>query len=114
MDKIKLPNLSEKSGLSREYLLALGGVMNYLEAIEEKAPSRVRYMTKRTFIHRVVPYYDVYFNVNQYMDVITSSTSNSVLKINCYVDKINSLRESEQIDHFELQNMVDQIVKIIN
>ncbi|MBT3175225.1 MAG: hypothetical protein HN336_10295 [Lentimicrobiaceae bacterium] len=114
MDKIILPELSEKSGLSRKYLIALGSVMNYIEAVEEEAPSRVRYMTKRTFMHRVVLYYDIYFNEDKYIDVVTESTSDAVLKINSYVDKINALRESEQLDHEELRNMVDEIVRIIN
>ena len=74
MNKMKLSNISKKSGLSREYLVALGAVINYLESVEEKSQSRVRYMTKRAFMHRVVVHYEVYFDNDKYIDVVNNNT----------------------------------------
>jgi len=113
-DKITVPELSEGSQLSKGYLLALGSVLNYLEAVEEREPSRVRYMAKRSFLHREVPYYDSYFNDNKYMDVITLENQEAILKINHIVDKMNEHRVSGEADYDFLRNQVDEIVTLIN
>jgi len=112
--KIDLPELSKSSHLSRQYLLVLGGVINYLEAVEEQAPSRVRYLAKRTFVHREIPYYDVYFSSNKYSGVITSDNRDTIYQINHAVDQINSYRTSDSIDHDAVQCLVDKIVKLID
>jgi len=112
--KITLPELSKSSDLSRQYLLVLGGVINYLESIEEQAPSRVRYLAKRTFIHREIPYYDDHFSSDKYCGVITPDNQNTISQVNNFVDQINHHRTNDSTDYDAIRNLVDKVIKLID
>jgi len=109
----ELPEISESSCLSRDYMLALGGLVNYLEAIEDQESSRVRYLAKRTFLHREIPHYDAYFSGEKYADVVTPKNQNVIEKINRKVDQINGFRVSQELDHQALRSLLNEIITLI-
>ncbi|MBT4079561.1 MAG: hypothetical protein HOL17_06335 [Gammaproteobacteria bacterium] len=113
-NRIPVPDLSETTLLSRSYLLALGGVMNYLESIEERASSRVRYLAKRTFLHREVPHYDVYFSEGKYLNVVVLENQVAIEQVNNIVDEINSNRSDGNIDYDVIYPLVNQIIQLID
>ena len=112
--KPKPPEISENSHLSRDYMLALGGLVNYLEAIEDQEPSRVRYLAKRTFLHREIPHYDVYFSSDRFVDVVTPKNQVVVVQINQKIDQINEYRTKQVLDHQDLRDLLDEVVKLID
>ena len=88
----KMPNLSLK-GVSTDYKLAFGNLINYLETLDEGAEARTRFLARRTFLNRKIQKYEEFFSSLEYEDVVTPENQLIVSKINSDVDEINKLRD---------------------
>ena len=60
--KKAIPNLNSVSKLSNDYLKAFSTLDYYLECIQENVSPRTKHLSKRSFIHRPVLKYEVYFD----------------------------------------------------
>jgi|APSaa5957512535_1039671.scaffolds.fasta_scaffold300360_2 hypothetical protein len=110
---IKISNISTKSGLSRDYSLALGSVINLLESIEDNESSRTMHLAKRSFLHRELPYYEDFFSKERYMNVITDKNKADMKKINNTIDIINSYRLKGIIEYKEIKPLISKIIDLI-
>jgi len=81
--------------------MAFGSLTNYLEKVADNDPPRTRHLAMRAFLHRVIPRYEEYFNLEEYDNVVNNQNSVVVEKINNIVDKLNELR-SQKISDFEV------------
>jgi hypothetical protein len=99
--KKDVPNICQHSGVSYDYRLAFGSLTNYLEKVADNDPPRTRHLALRTFLHRVIPRYEEYFNLEEYENVVNSQNSAVVEKINNIVAKLNEQR-SQKVSDFEV------------
>jgi hypothetical protein len=114
MSKKEILNVSKNSNISRDYILALGSVINFIESIENDEPSRTRHLAKRSFLHREVPRYEVYFSSENFNNVINDANKESVSEINSIVDTINSSRLEGVVEYEVIQPLVSKIINLIN
>ena len=99
--KKNVPNICQHSGVSYDYGMAFGSLTNYLEKVADNDPPRTRHLAMRAFLHRVIPRYEEYFNLEEYDNVVNNQNSVVGEKINNIVDKLNELR-SQKISDFEV------------
>jgi hypothetical protein len=99
--KKDVPNICQKSNVSRDYSLAFGSLTNYLERVAADDPPRTRHLAMRAFFHRLIPKYEEYFDPEEYNNVINGQNNMVVGEINDIVDKLNALR-SQKISDFEV------------
>jgi hypothetical protein len=89
-------------------------VINFIESIENDEPSRTRHLAKRSFLHREVPRYEVYFSSENFNNVINDANKESVSEINSIVDTINSSRLEGVVEYEVIQPLVLKIINLIN
>ena len=99
--KKDVPNICQNSGVSYDYRMAFGSLTNYLEKVADDDPPRTRHLALRAFLHRVIPKYEEYFNLEEYDNVVNDLNSEVVEKINNTVNKLNDLR-SQKTSDFEV------------
>jgi|SaaInlStandDraft_6_1057023.scaffolds.fasta_scaffold324292_1 hypothetical protein len=114
MSKKEIPNVLKNSEISRDYILALGSVINFIESIENDEPSRTRHLAKRSFLHREVPYYEAYFSSENFNNIINDENKESISEINSIVDTINSCRLEGIVEYEAIQPLVLRIINLIN
>ena len=100
--KTPVPNICPESGVSRDFRLAYGNLVNYLERVEASDTPRTRFLSKRSLLHRPIPRYEAYFSSEKYDGVITHKNAVVVARINELVDRLNALREEENTDYATL------------
>jgi hypothetical protein len=110
----EVSNLSKNSYISRDYILALGSVINFIESIDNNEPSRTRHLAKRSFLHREIPHYEMYFSSENFNDVVNDANKESVDKINSVVDAINFYRLEGTVEFEVIQPLVLKIIKLID
>lgn len=113
MNKKEIPNVSKNGNISRDYILALGSVINFIESIENDEPSRTRHLAKRSFLHREVPYYEAYFSSENFNNVINDENEENIREINSIVDTINSCRLEGVVEYEVIQPLVFRIINLI-
>ena len=96
--KKDVPNICQNSNVSYDYSFAFGSLTNYLERVADDDPPRTRHLALRTFLHRVIPKYEEYFDPEEYNNVINSQNNAVVEKINNIVDDLNELRSQKVSD----------------
>lgn len=111
--KIPVPNLCAASGVSYDFRLAYGNLNNYLERVEANESPRTRFLAKRSFLHRPIPHYEEYFNLDKYGAVITDGNREVIARINRLVDRLNALRESEVTDYEKLAPLRDVLDALV-
>jgi hypothetical protein len=111
--KIPVPNLCAASGVSYDFRLAYGNLNNYLERVEANESPRTRFLAKRSFLHRPIPHYEEYFNLDKYGAVITDGNREVIARINRLVDRLNALRESEVTDYEKLAPLRDTLDALV-
>ncbi|MEK6928740.1 MAG: hypothetical protein AABW65_02170 [Nanoarchaeota archaeon] len=94
----KIENIIKASGLSSDYLIALGSVEHYLKRVEqmhkENLPSRWMHLAERTLQQRPIKRYEGYFNSEESEDnVVNDENRENVNTVNGLVYKINLLWE---------------------
>jgi len=114
MSKKEAPNVSKKSNISRDYIMALGSVINFIESIEDNEPPRTRHLAKRSFLHREVLHYEMYFDGGSFNDVINDINKERVSEINSIVDAINSYRLQGVVEYEVIQPLVSKIINLID
>lgn len=112
--KKEVPNICHNSNVSNDYNLALGSLTNYLERVAADDPPRTRHLALRSFLHRVIPKYEEFFDPGEYDNVINNQNFAVVEKINKIVDKLNELR-CKKVSGFELlQPLKVELVSLIS
>jgi len=112
--KKSLCNISKNSFISRDYLMALGSVINFIESVENNEPSRVRHLARRGFLHREIPRYEVYFSSKRYDNVVNDLNKDSVAKINSIVRTINAYRVDGILEFDLIKQLLLKIIKLID
>jgi len=114
MIKKEVPNISKNSNVSRDYIMALGSVINFIEGIESDEPSRTRHLAKRSFLHREIPHYEMYFSSENFNNIINDANKDNVNQINSVVDTINSYRLEGIVDYEIIKPLVSKITNLID
>tara|TARA_Y100001936_G_C15555646_1_gene399698 strand:- start:20 stop:379 length:360 start_codon:yes stop_codon:yes gene_type:complete len=112
--KKDVPNICPKSKISYDYSLAFGGLTNYLERVAADDPPRTRHLALRSFLHRVIPKYDEFFDPEEYNNVVNSQNKLVVEKINSIVGKLNMLRSQKLSDLETLQSCRGSLLSLIS
>ncbi len=112
--KKDVPNISHNSNVSYDYSLAFGNLTNYLERVAADDPPRTRHLAMRSFLHRIIPKYQEFFNPEEYSNVINSQNSAVVEKINRLVDRLNELRAQKISDNEVLHPIRVELVSLIS
>jgi len=114
MIKKEVPNISKNSNVSRDYIMALGSVINFIEGTESDEPSRTRHLAKRSFLHREIPHYEMYFSSENFNNIINDANKDNVNQINSVVDTINSYRLEGIVDYEIIKPLVSKITNLID
>lgn len=104
---------TSNGSVNKDYILALGSAINFIESIEDGEPSRTRHLAKRSFLHREIPHYEVYFGDERFSDVVNDENRAVVKEINSIVDTINSCRLKGVVDYDVIQPLVLRIINLI-
>lgn len=113
MVKTPVPNICPESGVSRDFRLAYGNLVNYLERVEASEPPRTRFLAKRSLLHRRIPRYEEYFSADKHDGVTTEQNRGVIAAINRVVDRLNTLREAEVTDYETLAPLRDALDALI-
>ena len=108
-----VPNICPVSRVSRDFRLAYGNLINYLERVEANELPRTRFLAKRSFLHRQIPRYEEYFSPEKYDGVITHENIVVIAGINQLVDRLNALREGDITDYETLAPLRDALDALI-
>lgn len=109
----EVQNISEKSGVSKEYMLAFGTLDNYLRRVDKKEEPRWVNLAKNAFLHRPILKYSEYFPPAEYGDVITEKNKETIKKLNNIVDELNKMRENNQTDYEKLSPIWEKVNQLI-
>ncbi len=110
----QVQNISERTGVSKDYILAFGALDNYLRRIEKKEEPRWINLAKNALLHRSLLRYEEYFTKERYGDVINDKNHETVAQLNKIVDEINKIRESGQLDFEKLNSLWKEINGILS
>jgi hypothetical protein len=111
---MEVPNIYEETGLSRNYRLAVGSFIGYLEAIEQGIRGRPLVLQKRSLALSPIRRYEEQFD--GYEKVITNENRGNVEKLNSLVDKLNEMRDEGKIkrdNYSELVQIKESIFELI-
>jgi hypothetical protein len=89
-----------------DYLLALGSMINLLESLENNESSRVMHLAKRSFLHREIPYYDKYLDINK-----SNKNETQINEINSIINSINKNRLNGVTEYKTLKPLFNQLTK---
>lgn len=96
----RIGNIVPESGLSMDYMLALGPVSHYLERVEQMhdqgLPQRWLHLAERTLSMKPVLKYEQFFGSEEYGEVVTEANREVVKHLDELVGEINSLWEPEE------------------
>ena len=109
----QIPNISEKTGISRDHILAFGSIDNYIRRIEKKEELRWRRLAENAYFNRLIIKYAEYFNHSEYEQVITDKNRERVKNLDELVEEINKMRENKQKDYEKLSVLWKKANKLI-
>lgn len=101
--KQPVPNICQRTGISRDYKTALGTLHNLLQKREDDP--RSVFLAKRFFTARAIPRYQEYFSDDKYEGVVTDSNRETVDRINTIIDSINQERDKLPTNSQDAENM---------
>ena len=115
MDKKIVPNIFLETGLSRDYRFAVGTLKGYLENIENKEPSRIISLQRRSLVMSPLPHYQDRFNSEAYINVVTEENREYVNRVNSLIDKVNKLSNNglKRSHYEELKKVYSEIISLI-
>jgi len=113
-----IPDIVEETGLSREYLIAMGRVRTYVRRVVGKERPRTIHMAKRSFCQRKFPTYGEYFDPSEYEShAVTDQNRTAVERLDAIVTELNGIREAtgekDRLDHERLSVLWTNITDII-
>lgn len=110
----QVPNASEKTGVSRDYILVFGAVDNYIRRIEKNEEPRWLNLSKNTLLHRPILRYEEHFPPGKYENVVNGKNKETITRLNEVVDEINRIRESGNLDVGKLKELWIKANSLIN
>ena len=110
----QVQNISERTGVSKDYILAFGALDNYLRRIEKKEEPRWINLAKNALMHRPLLKYEEYFAKERYGNVINGKNKETLEKLNKIVDEINKIRDSGALDFERLNSLWKEINGILS
>ena len=84
--------ISQKSGVNREYLLAFGPVEEYLKVIKEERPNRWKNLARRALLQRPILKYAEAF-AEHAASGLDDASKQTVAKLDAIVDELNGVRD---------------------
>ena len=93
--------ISEKSGVNREYLLAFGPVEEYLKVIKEERPNRWKNLARRAFLQRPILKYAEAF-AEHAASGLDDAGKQMVAELDAIVEELNGIHDEVVAQDSEL------------
>ncbi|MBI2004023.1 hypothetical protein HYS72_01010 [Candidatus Pacearchaeota archaeon] len=109
----QIPNILEKTGISRDYILAFGSIDNYIRRIEKKEEFRWIRLAENSYLNRPILKYEAYFSQAEYEQVVTDKNREIIKNLDRLVEEVNKMRENKQKDYEKLSKLWKKAKEII-
>ena len=110
--KKKIPDISQESKVSLDYILSWGSVKNFLDRISNEESNRAIFLAKRSLIDRRILYYQEKFDEIEYEPAINEENKIVVQKINFLVNEVNKIREDLALNREDVGGAYSSLNKV--
>ena len=97
----EISNISEKSGIDRDYLMSFGPIEEYIKVVRENRPNRWKNLAKRAFLQRPTLKYSEMFRGHD-KGKMSEAASKTMATLDEIVDELNQIRLTVATDNGEV------------